>query len=144
MRKQITQIFVIVVLQLMMVVALTTGVFAAEPVGATVTTITGRVWLDVTGHGDADQTENAVVNAPVFIQRLDGTTPDAEMTMVAYTDEIGGFSLVGLEAGTYQIWTDVNTDSIYYLVVTIDDATPTATAELPVVAHRVFMPTVMR
>ncbi len=145
MRKQLARIFVIVVLQMIMVVTMTAGLFAAEPVFGTVTTsITGHVWLDFNGNGNADQKEGVIANEPVFIQRLDQSDDDVEMTMVVYTDEVGGYSLEGLDAGTYQIWTETNSDSIFYLVVTIDNTTPTAMVDLPVAAYHIFMPTVMR
>jgi len=145
MHKQMARFFVIVVLQMMMVVTMPAGLFAAEPVTGTVTTsIHGLVWLDVDGSGSPDQAEVTVGNTPVFIQRLDVATTDATMTMVVYTDEVGGYSLEGLADGTYQIWAETNSDNIFYLVVTIDAVTPTATVDLPVAAHRIFMPTVMR
>ena len=90
MRKQTARMMVIVVLQMMMVLTMTTGLFAAEPVSGTVTTsINGHVWLDVNSSGNVDQAETAVANAPVFIQRLDQPATDVVMTMVVYTDEVG-------------------------------------------------------
>ncbi len=145
MQKQMTRMIVIVVVQLMLVATMATGVFASDEVsGAVTTSITGHVWLDVDGSGHLDQAEMAMSNMPVFIQRLDQSTPDAEMTMIVYTDEIGGYSLEGLDAGTYQIWTETNSDSIYYLVITVDAASPTAIVDLPVVAYTVFMPTIIQ
>ena len=143
--KQITRMIVIVVVQLMLVATMATGLFASDEVtGAVTTNITGHVWLDVNGSGHFDSAAAPVGHTMVFIQRLDQSAPDADQILVVYTDEIGGYSLEGLDAGTYQIWAETNSDSTYYLVVTVDNANPTAVVDLPMAAYTVFMPTIMQ
>lgn len=145
MNTNFSRIFLFIAIQLVLMVSLTTGVFASDPIFTQIPTgITGHVWLDVNSSGKADQQEPVVANAPVFIQRVDAHNDDAVMTMIVYTDEIGGFALAGLDAGTYQIWTESDSDSVSFLVVTIDAVNPTVTADLLMPVHQVFMPTVMR
>ena len=117
--------------------------FASIPVFTLVpNTITGRVWMDFNGSGDPDGQEAPLSNIAVYIQRID--EPDFAMTLVVYTDEVGGYSAEGLPSGTYQIWTEHDTDAVFLLVVTIDDDTPAATANLAIAGHRLFVPMALR
>ena len=117
--------------------------FASDPIFTLVpNTITGRVWMDFNGSGDPDGQESPLSNIAVYIQRID--EPDFAMTLVVYTDEVGGYSAEGLPSGTYQIWTEHDTDAVFLLVVTIDDDTPVATANLAIAGHRLFVPMALR
>ncbi len=143
MNKNFSRMLLMAVLQLVLVLSATSAVFASEPIFTLVpTSITGRVWV---GSSDAHQTTPAA-NVPVFVQRIDQANTDVVMTMVVYTDDIGGFALEGLATGTYQIWTgnENDSDALFYQIVTIDESSPTATADLLITGYRVFMPTVMR
>lgn len=145
MNKPFVRLAVVITLQVVALVSMTFGVFASEPVFTLVTpSITGRVWVDTDGSGNPDQQEAPLVNVPVFIQRLDLPETDVVLTMVVYTDNIGGYSFTDLEPGIYQIWTETAGDQLFNLVVTITDSTPTATADLPISGYQVFIPTVMR
>lgn len=116
-----------------------TSVFASDPIFTPApNTISGQVWMDFNGSGNPDGQEAPLANIAVYIQRID--EPDFAMTLVVYTDEVGGYSAEGLPAGTYQVWTEHNTDAVFLLVVTINDDTPVATANLPIVGHQLFMP----
>jgi hypothetical protein len=142
MKKSFVRILGLIVLQVVLVVTVTTGLFASDPIFTMVSTsITGRVWLDFNGSNNLEQPVLPVTNASVFIQRIDQA--DFAMTLVVYTDEVGGYAVEGLPAGVYQIWTESDSDGVSLLVVTIDESAPTATANLPLVGHRVFLPTVM-
>lgn len=117
--------------------------FAADPIFTQVPNmITGRVWVDFNGSGAPDGQESPLANIPVYIQRID--EPDFAMTLVVYTDEVGGYSAEGLPAGTYQVWTEHDTDAVFLLVVTIDDVTPVVRADLSIVGHQIFMPMALR
>ncbi|MCE7985678.1 MAG: hypothetical protein DYG89_31255 [Caldilinea sp. CFX5] len=119
------------------------SVFASDPIFTLAPNmITGRVWVDFNGSGNPDGQESPLANIPVYIQRID--EPDFAMTLVVYTDEVGGYSAEGLPSGTYQVWTEHDTDAVFLLVVTIDDDTPVVTANLAIVRHQVFMPMALR
>lgn len=143
MSKSFLRIFIFVALQISLVTTMAVSLFASDPVFTiTPTSITGRVWVDSDASGNLDPQEATLANMPVFIQRIDQS--DFAMTLVVYTDEIGGFAVAGLPAGVYQIWTENDSDGVFLQVVTLTERAPTATADLPVAGHRVFMPTVMR
>lgn len=137
------RIFLLIALPISLMATLPTSVFAAEPIAPLMnTSITGQVWVDSNASGAFDPQEATLTNLPVFIQLVD--QDDFAMTLVVYTDEIGGFAAEGLPAGTYQIWTENDSDGVFLQLVTLSESAPTATANLPIVGHRVFMPTVMR
>lgn len=143
MSKLVIRIILFIALPISFVATLPISLFAAEPIAPVVTTsITGRVWVDSNASGDFDPQEATLTNMPVFIQRVDQS--DFAMTLVVYTNEIGGFAAEGLPAGTYQIWTENDNDGVFLQIVTLSESTPTATANLPIPGHRVFMPAVMR
>ncbi|MEZ4735596.1 MAG: SdrD B-like domain-containing protein [Caldilineaceae bacterium] len=145
MTTQFVRLAVIVALQVTLFAQITVGAFASEPIFTPITSgITGRVWLDTNGSGNFDQQETLLAEIPVFIQRLDLPETDVVMTLVVYTDNVGGYSFADLEPGIYQIWTEVEGDQLFNLVLTITENTPTATADLPMIGYQVFMPTVMR
>lgn len=133
----------LIALTTILLTTLPMSVFASEPIFTLVpNTITGKVWMDFNGSGDPDGQESPLANIPVYIQRID--EPDFAMTLVVYTDEVGGYSAEGLPSGTYQVWTEHDTDAVFLLVVTIDDDMPVATANMAVIGHRIFMPMALR
>ena len=144
MSKSFLHICMYILLPISLVATMTTNLFAADtPILPVVpTSITGRVWVDSNASGSLDPQEATLAAMPVFIQRVDQS--DFAMTLVVYTDQIGGFAVDGLPAGTYEIWTENDQDGVSLQVVTLTESTPTATANLPVTGHRVFMPTVLR
>lgn len=144
MSKSFLRICIFILLPISLVATMTANLFAADtPVMPVVpTSITGRVWVDSDASGNLDPQEATLANMPIFIQLMDQS--DFAMTLVVYTDAIGGFAVEGLPAGTYQLWTENERDGVFLQVVTLTESTPTATANLPVTGHRVFMPTVMR
>lgn len=143
MSKLVIRIFLFIALPISLVATLLTSVFAAEPIAPVVnTSIIGRVWVDSNASGNFDPQEATLADMPVFIQQVDQS--DFAMTLVVYTNEIGGFAAEGLPAGTYQIWTENDNDGVFLQIVTLSESTPTATANLPIAGHQVFMPAVMR
>lgn len=113
--------------------------FADDPIQ---TSITGRVWVDSNASGAPDPQEAPLAAVPIFIQPVDQS--DFAMTLVIYTDVIGGFAAEGLPPGTYQIWTENDSEGVFLQVVTLSESTPTATANLPIIGYRVFMPTIIQ
>jgi len=145
MTQSFVRLAVIVTLQVILLIHGSVETFASEPIFTPVTpSITGRVWLDTNGSGNFDQQETLLAEVPVFIQRLDLPETDVVMTLVVYTDNVGGYSFADLEPGIYQIWAETAGDQLFNLVITITENTPTATADLPLSGYQVFMPTVMR
>jgi hypothetical protein len=145
MNKSFVRVFVIITVQISLLATLAMSVFATEPILTEIpTSISGRVWVDINGNINPDQPDVPVVEVAVFIQRIDQSDVDAVMTLIAYTDSVGGYSLEGLEPGVYQIWTETAHDSVFLMVVTIDANTPKALVNLMLPAYRLFMPTVMR
>ncbi|MEZ4862153.1 MAG: SdrD B-like domain-containing protein [Caldilineaceae bacterium] len=102
--------------------------------------INGQVWVDFDGSGHFDSNEPALVGVPVFVERLPQSNDDVVMTMVVYTDENGRYAFDGLDDGVYQIWTESATDTLFYLVITIDENTPVAMGDLPVTGHQLYVP----
>ncbi|MBX3011274.1 MAG: hypothetical protein KF832_07190 [Caldilineaceae bacterium] len=144
MSTKLNRIIYLIAIQIMLVVMGATGVFAADADSAQVPTqIYGRVWIDMGLGGEVNGQGAPAVNVPVFIQQVDTVADDVVMTMVVYTDGVGGFSLEGLPTGTYQIWTENDSDSVFMLLVTIDASSPVAAADLLVASHRIFLPTIM-
>ena len=143
MSKSFLRIYIFILLPISLVATMTTSLFAADPVTPVVSTrITGRVWVDSNASGSLDPQEATLAAMPVFIQRVDQS--DFAMTLVVYTDQIGGFAVDGLPAGTYEIWTENDQDGVSLQVVTLTESAPTATANLPITGYRVFMPTVIQ
>lgn len=122
-----------------LIVAVRPNVFAADPIQ---TSIIGRVWVDSNGSGALDPQEATLAAMPIFIQLVDQS--DFAMTLVVYSNEIGGFAAEGLPPGTYQIWTENESEGVFLQIVTLSESTPTATANLPIIGHRVFMPMVIQ
>lgn len=133
-----------ILLSISLVATMATSLFAAdEPIlPIAPTSITGRVWIDSNASGNLDPQEALLANMAVLIQRMDQS--DFAMTLVVYTDAIGGFAVEGLPAGTYQIWTENESDGVFLQTITLNESTPTATANLPVNGHQIFIPTVIR
>lgn len=145
MNKPFVRVLIILAVQVSLLASMTMSLFATEPVFTEIpTSISGRVWVDVNGNVNPEQSGVPVVDVPVFIQRMDQADPDSVITMIVYTDSIGGYSLEGLEPGVYQIWTESDTDSVFLMVVTIDASNPKAIVDLRLPAYRLFMPTIMR
>ena len=144
MSKSFLRIYIFILLPISLVVTMTTNLFAADiPIVPVVpTSITGRVWVDSNASGSLDPQEATLAELPVFIQRVDQS--DFAMTLVVYTDQIGGFAVEGLPAGIYEIWTENDHDGVSLQVVTLTESAPNATANLPITGYRVFMPTVVR
>jgi hypothetical protein len=137
------RILLLVLLPVILVATMPTSLFSSDPIFTPVPTgITGRVWIDINGSGNREAQEIPLTNLAVYIQRIDQS--DFAMTLVVYTDAVGGYAAEGLPAGTYQIWTENDRDGVYLVVVTIDDNTPTVTANLPIAGYQVFMPTIVR
>jgi len=143
MKRIFARILLLITVTVMLMTTLPTSVFASDPIFTLVpNTIAGRVWLDFTGSGNPDGQESPLANIPVYIQRIDES--DFAMTLVVYTNEVGGYSAEGLPTGTYQVWTEHDTDAVFLLVVTIDDDMPIVRADLAITGHRVFMPMALR
>jgi len=137
------RILLVVLLTAMLLTTLPTRLFASDPIFTLVpNSIFGQVWMDFNGSDNPDGQESPLANIPVYIERID--EPDFAMTLVVYTDEVGGYSATGLPAGTYQIWTEHDMDAVFLMVVTIDDDMPTVRADLTIPGHRVFMPMALR
>ena len=144
MNKPFIRVLIILAVQISLLASMTLSLFATEPVFTEVpTSLSGRVWVDI-GNTNLDQLGVPVVDIPVFTQRIDLPDEDAVMTMIVYTDSVGGYSIEGLEPGVYQIWTENDQDGVFLMVVTIDANTPRAIINLVLPAYRLFMPTIMR
>jgi len=145
MNKPFVRVVIILTVQFSLLASMTMSLFATEPIFTEIpTSISGRVWVDINGNSNPQQPGIPVVDVPVFIQRMDQTDPDSIMTLIVYTDSVGGYSIEGLELGVYQIWTETDHDSVFLLVVTIDANTPKAIVDLMLPAYRLFMPAIMR
>ena len=141
MKTIFTHTVLLMLLPILLLVTMPISLFASDPIFTPVpTSITGQVWMDFNGNPTGQ--ESPLANIPVYIQRID--EPDFAMTLVVYTDAVGGYSAEGLPAGTYQVWTEHDTDAVFLMIVTIDDDMPRVTANLTVTGYRVFMPTVLR
>lgn len=113
MKTMFARILLLVMLPVMLVATLPTRLFATDPIFTPVlNSISGQVWVDFNGSGNPDGQASPLANIPVYIQRIDEA--DFAMTLVVYTDEVGGYSATGLPAGTYQIWTEHDTDAVFF------------------------------
>lgn len=110
--------------------------------------ISGAVYIDLNGNGQAEIGEPNTANAVVYLQRVGDSTP-----LTLTTDADGYFIAANLPYGAYEVWAeDAELNLSTVQTIEIDEVNGASSVELPIVRNveytvvvtNIFLPFVNR
>jgi hypothetical protein len=132
MRRTITALLLLVQL-----LAVGLAVQPVEAAGAG--SLSGRVFVDANGNGQAEPDEASAAQATVFVHLQGAAAPAVEVT----ADALGLFVLRNLDYGTYEVWADgEGVAAKGQAIIEIAEVNATVLLDLPVYAGAGYNKTV--